>query len=120
MKIFNVSVCIEINQIGEIVDREPETPQPAKPFNDDPLDKAEKMLDRYLEKANLVSPRRMDLLGFGDSTRMTENIRVTAESFEDLQAILRKFHATAKELPTVPDSLVRQANNFTPAIGGIG
>ena len=117
MKIFNVSVCVEINQIGEIVEREPETPPAAKPFNDDPVDKAERMLDRYLEKANLGGARILGFAAAGDSTRMVENIRVTADSFEDLQEILRKFHTTVKALPTVPDSLVRQASNFTPAIG---
>jgi hypothetical protein len=117
MKIFNVSVCIEINQIGEIVEHEAETAPPApKPFNDDPLDKAEKMLDRYLEKANGV---RMGaaMLGYaaaGDSTRMVENIRIAAASFEDLQEVLKKFHDTAKQLVTVPDSIVQQS---TPSIG---
>jgi hypothetical protein len=51
---------------------------------------------------------------------MVENVRITAETFEDVQAILASFHAVAKKLPYVPDSLVQQmmqANNPFPPRG---
>lgn len=115
MKIFNVNLRVTIQQMGELADRETETPvEPPKPsFNDDPIDKAEKMLNKYLDRA--VGPRGVVAgpMGFypgeQDGHTMTENVRITAESFEELQAILAKFHAVAKELPAVPESLIRQA-----------
>jgi hypothetical protein len=126
MKIFNVSLRVTIQQIGEIVDHEPDTPVDApKPelfserANLDPLDKADKMLNKYLDRA--LGPRGpVGVIPIGlypgeqDGQTITENIRIAAESFEDLQAILAKFHAVAKQLPAVPESLIRQAANFTP------
>jgi hypothetical protein len=120
MKIFNVSLRVTIQQIGEIAEHEPEMPvEVPKPelfserANLDPIDKADKMLNRYLDRA-LGSRGPVGVLigsypGDQDGQTITENVRIAAESFEDLQAILAKFHAVAKALPSVPDSIIRQA-----------
>lgn len=107
MKIFNVRICVQINQIAQIPDN-PESTGP-KPFNDDPVDKQAEMLDKYLGKvANAFGARSP--IGMvateGDRAEMTRNVNVAAETFEELQAILAKFNDTAKTLIAVPDSLL--------------
>jgi hypothetical protein len=124
MKIFNVSLRVTIQQIAEIAEHEPEISETKSELfseraNLDPIDKADKMLNKYLDRA--LGPRGpVGVLPIGlypgeqDGQTITENVRIAAESFEDLQAILAKFHAVAKQLPAVPESLIRQAANFTP------
>jgi hypothetical protein len=110
MKIFNVSIRVQIDQVLEIPDTEPE-PAKREPFNDDPLDKAEKIMDRYIQKTGLGRAPlvAMPFPGMGsDGTMMTENVKVQAETFEELQNILMKFHMKFQELPAVPESLITQ------------
>jgi len=118
MKIFNLRLMVNIEQIAELPDAPEEPPKTAEPkrFNDDPIDKAEAMLNRYIQKVNgpprvfagIAPPFGMGL-GQGDNHNITENIRISAEDFEDLQKVLKRFHQVIRELPQVPDSVVRQA-----------
>jgi hypothetical protein len=71
--------------------------------------KQQKMLDRYMDRVEkLKAPRAIGIAypGEHDAQTMTENVRIAAETFEELQAILAKFHAVAKQLPAVPDSVI--------------
>jgi hypothetical protein len=105
MKIFNVRINVQINQVAQIPDN-PENTGP-KPFNDDPVDKQSDMLDRYLGKvAHVFGPRSPMGASEGDRAEMTRSVNVAAETFEELQAILAKFNDTAKTLVAVPDSLL--------------
>jgi hypothetical protein len=114
MKIFNLRLIVNIEEIAELPDVPEEPPKPTEPkrFNDDPIDKAEAMLNRYIEKVN--GPPRVPGMApsfgmGGDNHNITENIRISAATFEDLQQVLRRFHQVIRELPQVPDSVVRQA-----------
>jgi hypothetical protein len=105
MKIFNVRINVQINQIAQIPDN-PESTAP-KPFNDDPVDKQAEMLNKYLDKAAHVFGGRSPLMvAEGDRAEMTRSVNVAAETFEELQGILAKFNETAKTLSAVPDSLL--------------
>lgn len=131
MKVFSVSIQVRITQVGVVVDA-PETPageEAPKKFNDDPIDKQEQMLNKYLDRvANIQGPRlvSMNAAPPSDSHMLTETVRITADTFEDLQAILSKFHAVAKELSPVPDSLLQDTARFIPSVpafpgyGGMG
>lgn len=59
MKIFNVSLRVQITQVAEIPDN-PEVPAPEPPqsFNDDPLDKQEKiMTNTWTASPSFSGPR---------------------------------------------------------------
>lgn len=113
MKIFNVSIQVSISQIGEIADREPEP----KPFNDDPVDKQAQVMDKYLGKLVRMMPPSFGPSG-ADGQSMNESVKIVADSFEDVQAILGRFHKLAGDLPAAPASVVEQAMN--PPILGLG
>ena len=113
MKIFNVSLSVRISQVGEIRDSETESTESPKPFNDDPLDKADQMMSKWMKNLapRIPSPQGPFYVGSyaageGDSQTVTENVRINAETFEELQAILAKFHAVIRALPAMPDSIV--------------
>lgn len=117
MKIFNVRINVQINQVAQIPDN-PESTGP-KPFNDDPIDKQADMLDNYLKKAAAAfggrGPGGMIPGMDGDRAEMSRSVNVAAETFEDLQAILAKFNDAAKTLVAVPDSLLAVHDpNITP------
>jgi hypothetical protein len=114
MKIFNVSLRVDIAQIAEIPDRPIETNESSrKPFSDDPLDRQEQLMDKYLGKlANIAPPRLPGYYpgaGGQDGASMAQSVRISAESFDDLSAILKQFDRVVKELHPVPDSIVRSA-----------
>lgn len=125
MKIFNVSLRVVITQIAELPDNPPDPPSPSKePFCDDPQVKTEKMLDRYmdrLEKIQNAPPARFPGYFPGvesaDAASMVKNVKVQAETFEDLEAILRMFSDTAKALHAVPDSILGGAVPTIPSMG---
>jgi DNA-directed RNA polymerase specialized sigma24 family protein len=95
VKIFNVSVRVSITLIAELPDNPPEATK--QPFSDDPLKKAEALFDRA-EK--FMAPRPPD------GAQMTQNVRIQAETYEDLQAILKMFADTVRAIHKVPDSLL--------------
>jgi hypothetical protein len=119
MKIFNVSLRVQINQIGEIPDNPPDLPVKEKePFDDDPVNKQEKILNKYLDRVERMNAPRPVMPGMfygneSDGASMTRNIRISAETFEDLAEILKKFSDIAKTLPEVPDSVVPSASPFS-------
>jgi hypothetical protein len=123
VKIFSVSIRVNITQVGEVMDS-PESPAseenvPPTKFNDDPVDKQEKMLNSYMDRIERMQSPSLTRMPFAappsDSHQLTETVRITANTFEDLQAILSRFHAVAKELQPVPDSLLREPN-FIPSV----
>ena len=87
-----------------------------------PLDKADKILSKHFDRLGIGGGARiapgMVIGPYGpeaDSASMHRNVRITAEGFDELQAILAKFNDTAKQLAAVPDSLLApDAQNFTP------
>lgn len=115
MKIFNVSLRVVISQVAELPDAPQDSEsQPPQKFNDDPLDKQEKILDRYMTRLEKIQapPMRPGYFVPGidqDGASMSQNVRIVAANFEDLSAILKKFDDTAKSLPAVPDSVLQNA-----------
>jgi hypothetical protein len=112
VKIFNVSLRVIITQIAELPDHQPETPP--KAFNDNPLKQAEALFQRA---ERIMAPRAM-MPGPGmyypggessDGAGLTQNVRIQAETYEDLQAVLKMFADTVKAIHTVPDSILRDA-----------
>lgn len=51
---------------------------------------------------------------------MNRNVRVQAETFEDLSAILQKFSDTLKTIPEVDSSLLKVAVPTAPAAPSFG
>lgn len=104
MKIFNVALQVTITQIAEL----PDNP-PTAPFNDDPL----KKVDQFFERAErIMAPRppMIGMVGYGsDGASITQNVRIQAETYEDLQAVLRMFADTVKAIHKVPDSILKDA-----------
>jgi hypothetical protein len=118
MKIFNVLLRVQISQIAELPDNPPPDPTP-KPFNDNPLKQAEALFER----AERIMAPRLPMPGFGmfapeqDGAQFTQNVRIQAETYEDLQAILKMFADTVKAINKVPDSLLREAVPTLPSMG---
>ena len=118
MKIFNVSIRVSIQQVAEIPDRPTDTAPVKEPFNDDPLDKADKILSKHFDRLGIGGGRPIAIRpgmvmggAYGtesDGASMSRSVRVAAESFEELQAILAKFNDAAKQLAAVPDSLLTE------------
>lgn len=112
MKIFNVSLRVSITQIAELPDNPPDTP--AHPsLSDNPLKAAEALFDRA---ERIMAPRPIPgVPGFGmygtesDGASLTQNVRIQAETYEDLQAVLKMFSDTVKAINKVPDSLLSSA-----------
>lgn len=109
MKIFNVWLRVSILQIAELPDNPPEPTAP-KPFNDNPLKQAEALFERA---ERIMAPRPMVVPGFAmhpeqsEGASLTQNVRIQAETYEDLQAVLKMFADTVKAIQKVPDSLLR-------------
>jgi hypothetical protein len=108
VKIFNVSLQVQITQIAELPDNPPELEK--KPFNDDPLKKAEALFDRA---ERIMAPHPVMVMGVypgqSDGAQITQNVRIQAETYEDLQAILKMFADTVKAIHKVPDSILRES-----------
>lgn len=125
MKIFNVSLRVSITQVADIPDNPPEPPSPEtknEPFNDDPLHKQEKILNSYLDRLEKIQQPPRFMVGIpgelGEGASMAQNVKITADDFEDLSAILKKFSDVAKQLSRVPDSIVAAAADpLFPPIG---
>lgn len=123
MKIFNVSLRVQITQIALIPDN-PETlaPEEKQPFNDDPLDKQEKMLNKYLDRIASIQqmPGAVAYATESEGASMNRSVNVHAETFEDLAAILQKFSDTLKKIPEVDSSLLKVAMPTMPATPSFG
>jgi hypothetical protein len=122
MKSVNVSLRVQITQVAEIPDNPPsDVPEPSKPFNDDPLDKQEKIMTKYLDRlATMHQAPGMAYTRESESAAMNRSVRVQAETFEDLSAILQKFSNTLKEIPEVDGSLLKVAVPTMPATPSYG
>lgn len=55
-----------------------------------------------------------------EGASMNRNVRVQAETFEDLSAILQKFSDTLKTIPEVDSSLLKVAVPTAPAAPSFG
>jgi hypothetical protein len=116
VKIFNVALRVSITQIAELPDNPPaDVP---KPFNDNPLKQAEALFERA---ERFMAPRPpMPGLGYpgeSDGAQLTQNVRIQAETYEDLQSILKMFADTVKAIHKAPDSLLRDAVPTFPSMG---
>jgi hypothetical protein len=107
-----------ITQIAELPDNpEPPATEEKKPFSDDPLDKQERLMDKYLEKVAKIQNRPPGGMFMAppypnehsDGASLSQNIKITAADYDDLAAILKKFSDAARELHAVPDSVVSAA-----------
>jgi|SRR5882724_333617 len=123
MKIFNVSLRVQITQIAQIPDN-PESPSPQEkqPFNDDPLDKQEKIMNKYFDRlAAFQGPVGGVVFATeSEGASMNRSVKVQAETFEDLAAILQKFSDTLKHIPEVDSSLLKVAMPTMPATPSFG
>jgi hypothetical protein len=123
MKIFNISVRVTATQIGEIPDMPAEAPaDEKKPFNDDPVDKQDAMLTKYMDRIEKLMGRGpgFGMLGFAtevDGASSSESVRIAVSSFDDLQAVLKKFSETIHGLPAAPDSLLASIQPGGPTPG---
>lgn len=120
MKIFNVSLRVQITQIAEIPDNPATEPPPEKErFTDDPMDKQEKVLNKYLDRlVDIQQPRGLAYASESEAASMNRSVKVQAETFEDLAAILQKFSNTLKEIPAVDPSLLKVSQPTAPATPG--
>ena len=86
MKLFRVRLSVEIIELGPLKESDPNVK-----FDDDP---AGAMKQVAAAMAEVMPQRRRDK----DCVSMSETVQVAAGSFEELQSILRKFHATAQSI----------------------
>ncbi len=99
MKLFSVHFTVSISEIGELED-----PKEVKPLceefpQDSPMRDAAKLFERLQERMPgnpFGSP--VPIVGGGDGMQMQQTVRIAAAGFEELQAILKKFHALADSL----------------------
>jgi hypothetical protein len=132
MKIFNVNVRVTMTLVADIPDNPEPAPAPVKEkFNDDPLDKTEKVMNKYLDRVERMNrgPRH-HRRGFPtfpgmpggepEGASLSKNVAVTAENYRDLNAILEQFAAVAESLPAVPDSVMPsdEGTSAPPAVWG--
>jgi hypothetical protein len=115
MKIFNVSLRVVIMQIAEIPDN-PHTPEPpaSEKFTDDPLDKQEKLLNKYMDRVERIQRGPVAVFpGLGveqqDGASFSKNVKIAAETYDDLAVVLKQFADTAGKLRAVPDGLLTDA-----------
>jgi hypothetical protein len=100
VKLFAVHFEVSIREIGEL-----EEPKEVKPLSeefsaDSPMRDAARLFDRLGERMP-GSPFAPPLPGIsvgGDNMSMQQNVQVAAGGFEELQAILKKFHDVAASL----------------------
>lgn len=105
MKLFNVRLHVQITEIGVVGERDADAQPPLESLihdrqNDSPLKDAAKLMDGYL--ARVTAPQKFPFYTSSangdDAVNMTENVHIAASSFEELQAILAKFHGTAQSI----------------------
>lgn len=104
MKLWNIALSVKITTAGELTgypSGDPETCQEAiseiKPGSDPMLTQA-KILDTYLRKmAPTVSP---PVFAYGQEpgVSMADSTQVGADTFEELQRIISRFHALLTEI----------------------
>jgi hypothetical protein len=117
LKIFNVSLRVSITQIAELPDNPPEVTPESRSI--DPLKVQERLLERAerMMAPRIAMPGTFYANGESDGAQFTQNVRIQAETYEDLQAVLKMFADTVKAIHTVPDSILRDAaHSFTPSL----
>jgi len=117
VKLYSVHFEVSIREIGPLEEPEPtpETiPLTEGISKDSPLHDAAELFERMQAKGMFPGPmpylrrRRRgalalgpgDVLSTGDGMSINETVETTADSFEELQGILAKFHAIAAALST--------------------
>jgi hypothetical protein len=122
MKIFNLNIRVTATMIAEIPDLPAETgPEEKKPFNDEPLDKQERIMEQYLNRVEKMmggrGPGLFVMGGEADGASMCESVRIAVGDFDDLQGVLKKFSETVHALPAAPDSLLASIEPGGPMPG---
>lgn len=104
MRIYNIKLSVQMNEMGELLDLppEPET-ETVEKFNDDPLDKANKLMDKWAKQMNpsrgtAIVPLGGMYPGEGNGTMLSQNFAILATDFEEAQQIVQRFYSLAKEI----------------------
>jgi len=97
MKLFSVLLQVRIVELGPLEEPKPSATEALG------VDSPWKDMGKLVEvlKDQGVFPSTPIYPGYGDamgSMSMSESVKIAASSFEELQAILAKFHATATSL----------------------
>lgn len=101
MKLFSVHFEVSIREIGELED-----PKEVKPLSeefsaDSPMHDAAKLFEKMGERigGSPFGPYPITReTSSGDGMAMQQTVKVAAGGFEELQAILKKFHDVATSL----------------------
>lgn len=104
MKLFNVHFRVQITEIGELEDPKPTL---SEGFADgSPIKEMGVLFERLKESGAFPgsSPTIVGPYGEGPGISMSaaDTVKVAANSFEELQVMLAKFHATAQSLSGLP------------------
>lgn len=104
MKIYHIKLSVQMTEIGELPEMTaPEPEEQPEKFNDDPFDKADKLMSKWTKQ--ITSPGRAAPImalgmypGEGNGTMLSQNFAILAENFEEAQQIVQKFYLLAKEI----------------------
>lgn len=107
MKLFNVHLEVQISFAGEL--QEPPASEPQESFTDlvnsdapgsDPVKLQAKLLDKLYKNIPIPSgPVSFSPYpGQPEGVSMSQNVKIAASSFEELQKVLARFHEVAESL----------------------
>lgn len=98
MKIFQIQLGVEITEVGELQDPKPSFAEEIeRDIRDDPVKAQAKLVDKLTSIA-VPSPAMAVFPARPTGLTMSDSVKITAGSFEELQTILRKFHDLAQSL----------------------
>jgi hypothetical protein len=111
MKIVNVKVIVQITEVADYQEAPPE-PE-AEKFNDDPLDKQEKILNKYADRIlGAQRPAVTYYAGESNGLSLSLNFSVLTSGFEELQGILARFEMVSKAIHEAAPAPAQQAAGF--------
>jgi hypothetical protein len=104
MKIVSVKLSLSLVELGEYQDPTPPEPEAPKKFNDDPLDKQERIMDKYLDR--IVEIQRPPAVpgyfqmpgGGGNQLSLDRQFTILCTGFDELQQIVNAIEAQARKI----------------------
>jgi len=101
MKLFSLSLSVQISYLGEPEPPKPPLPPLSEGLSSDPLKGTAELLERYTERLNVTPAlpgRTFFANGLQEGITLNHTVNVSAKDMREAQAILSRFYDLALSL----------------------